>query len=212
MKVQLEKSFSLPGSADVAWRLLQDIEAVAGCMPGASITERVDDTHYKGAVAVRLGPANLAFRGQVEVLALESERRLLRMVGKGTDSSGASGASMDLTARIEPVDASSCQLVGTSQVTMSGKAATFGARMMTPVSEHVLGQFAANFAARVQAMQAEVASAPSTPADPAVDPDPPAKNPPPPPSLPPAAPLSGFALAWAVLRDWLRSLFGAGRA
>ena len=212
MKVQLEKSFVLPASAEVAWGLLQDIAAVAGCMPGASITERIDDRHYKGTVAVRLGPANLAFRGQVEVLALEPATRLLRLVGKGTDSSGSSGAAMDLSARIEPVDAASCQLLGTSEVTMSGKVAAFGARMMTPVAEHVLQQFVANFSTRVQALQAEAASAPPPTAGARSDPAsvPPAATPVAPAAS--AAPLSGFALAWAVVRDWLRALFRTGRA
>ena len=38
MKVQIEKSFPLAASADAAWTLLQDLEAVAECMPGARIT------------------------------------------------------------------------------------------------------------------------------------------------------------------------------
>ena len=63
MKVELEKSFPLPAPAEAAWALLQDVEAVAGCMPGARITERVDATHYKGTVTVRLGPSSMAFRG-----------------------------------------------------------------------------------------------------------------------------------------------------
>src|SRR3954454_4536596 len=56
MKVQLEKCFAIPASADTAWTLLQDIERVAGCMPGAKITERIDDRHYKGTVSVKFGP------------------------------------------------------------------------------------------------------------------------------------------------------------
>ena len=62
---------------------------------------------------------------------------------------------MDLTARVEAVDAASCNLVGTSEVSMSGKAAAFGGRMMDSVADQVLKQFAANFAAQVQAMQAQ---------------------------------------------------------
>ena len=65
MKVQLEKTFAIPASADTAWNLLQNIEGVAGCMPGASITERIDAQHYKGTVSVKFGPASMAFRGSV---------------------------------------------------------------------------------------------------------------------------------------------------
>jgi len=45
MKVKLEKTFALPASADAGWTLLRDIERAAGCMPGACITERTDDSH-----------------------------------------------------------------------------------------------------------------------------------------------------------------------
>ena len=147
----------------MAWALLQDIEQVAGCMPGARITERVDEKHYKGTVAVKFGPANMSFRGEVEVHQVDAATKTLRLVGKGTDTTGSSGASMDLTARIDAVDAANCTLVGHSEVSMSGKAATFGGRMAGAVADQVLKQFAGNFASQVQALQSQ-APAPMPPA------------------------------------------------
>ncbi|HEY6512921.1 MAG TPA: SRPBCC family protein [Burkholderiaceae bacterium] len=204
MKVQLEKSYPMPAAADVAWALLQDIEGVATCMPGAKITERIDATHYKGTVAVKLGPASLSFRGDIEVKGIDAAARSLHLFAKGTDSTGGSAASMDLTARVEAVDGASCNLVGVSEVSMSGKAATFGGRVAGPVADQVLGQFAGNFAAKVQAMQAQRAApagaaasaAPAVPAAPAVE----------------AQPLNGLALMWAVFKGWLASLFAAKKS
>jgi carbon monoxide dehydrogenase subunit G len=202
LKVSLERVFPMPAPAERAWRLLQDIERVAACMPGARITERIDERHYKGTVAVRFGPANLSFRGEVEVGAIEPESRTLRLLGKGTDSSGGSAASLDLTARIEAVDASSCNLTGRSEVSLSGRVAAFGARMADAVAEQVLRQFAANFSAALQAQ--------ATPAEPA-----PAaagqQVSAPPPAVPESA-LNGFALLRAIVRGWLRALFGWRRA
>ena len=160
MKVQLDKSYPMPASADTAWTLLQDIEGVASCMPGAKITERIDAQHYKGTVSIKLGPASLSFRGEIEVKGLDAAVRSLHLFAKGTDTTGGSAASMDLTARVETGDASSCNLVGSSEVSMSGKAATFGGRVMGPVADQVLGQFAANFATKVQAMQAASTTSP----------------------------------------------------
>jgi carbon monoxide dehydrogenase subunit G len=198
LKVSLERVFPMPAPAERAWRLLQDIERVAACMPGARITERIDERHYKGTVAVRFGPANLSFRGEVEVGAIEPESRTLRLLGKGTDSSGGSAASLDLTARIEAVDASSCNLTGRSEVSLSGRVAAFGARMADAVAEQVLRQFAANFSAALEAQ--------ATPAEPA-----PAaagqQVSAPPPAVPESA-LNGFALLRAIVRGWLRALFG----
>ena len=242
MKVRLEKTFPMPASAETGWTLLQDIPGVAGCMPGAKISEQVDATHYKGTVAVKFGPASLSFRGEVEVLALEAESKTLRLVGKGTDTTGSSAAGLDLTARVEAVDGSSCNLVGNSEVSMSGKAATFGGRMAGAVADQVLKQFAANFASKVQAMQAanRAEPPPPAPATPVSDTAPvaasvasPGTAPPPavaappsaptsaPPFAPPPAPpvmvtsppaeLDGLALAWGMLKDWLRGLFAAKR-
>ncbi len=211
MKVQLEKTFAMPGSAETAWAVLQDIDAVAACMPGAKITERLDEQHFKGTVSVKFGPASMAFRGDVEILSLDAAGKTLRLVGKGTDTTGSSGAAMDLTARVEAVDAGASRLVGISEVSMSGKAAAFGGRMMDSVADQVLKQFAANFAARVQALQAQ-APPPAGPGAGAGAPVAPvtAATPAPPPAAAPQ--LNAFALAWAILRDWLRSLFGAREA
>jgi len=207
MKVQLEKTFPLPASADTAWELLRNIEAVAGCMPGASITERVDARHYKGTVAVKFGPASMSFRGELQVIELEPVSRTLHLIGKGTDSTGSSGASMDLTARVEAVDAASSNLLGSSEVSMSGKAAAFGGRMMNAVADQVLKQFADNFAARAKALQAQATDAPKDP--PNADAGARATPTTPPPT---SIQLNGLALMWAVIKDWLRSLFMAKRA
>jgi carbon monoxide dehydrogenase subunit G len=234
MKVQLEKSYDMPGPASAAWTVLGDIERVAGCMPGARITERVDDKHYKGTVAVKFGPANMSFRGEVEVASYDAAAQTVRLVGKGTDTTGGSGASMDITARIEAVDGASSRLVGTSEVSMSGKAAAFGNRLAGSVAEQVLRQFAANFAAQVQAVVAQAPAEPETLEAPSsttgvgagADADaagsqtahttaaPAAPRPAPVPIAPPSAPapLNGLALAWAVLKDWLRSLFAPRKA
>ena len=165
MKVELEKTFPMPAAPEVAWAFLQDIEGVAGCMPGAKIIERIDPTHFKGTVAVRVGPASMAFKGDIEVLELDATQHMLHLLGKGSDTTGSSGASMDLVARIEPAAEGLSQLVGRSEVTMSGKAAAFGGRMMGSVADQILKQFAGNFAARVQVLAA-AGAANATPAVP----------------------------------------------
>ena len=197
MKVELSRTFPLPASADAAWAVLGDVAAVAACMPGAKITERVDDTHYKGTVSIKVGPASLSFRGEIEVKGVDASTRTLRLFAKGTDTTGGSAASMDLTARIEPSGANACNLAGDSEVSMSGKAAAFGSRLMGPVSDQVLSQFAANFAARLQAMPAQATPAQATPAQAQTAATP----------APEPKPLNAFALAWAVIKSWFRSMF-----
>lgn len=195
MKVKLEKTYPMPVPSAAVWRLLQDVEAVAACMPGAKITERVDETHYKGTVTSRVGPATLSFSGTIEVLEVDAANMQLRMIGKGADRSGSSGASMDLTARVEAGDEGKSNLVGNSEVAMTGKAATFGGRMIVPVAEQILKQFAGNFAKRVQDMAAETpadSGAQSGKQDTAAD----------------EPSLNALALLWGMIKDGVRKLFG----
>jgi carbon monoxide dehydrogenase subunit G len=215
VKVELEKTFPVAAAPELAWELLQDIEAVAGCMPGAKITERPGDARYKGTMTVKLGPATMSFRGDIEVRDVDAARRSLAIFAKGTDSTGSSGASMDLKARVEAADDGSARLVGVSAVSMSGKAASFGGRMMNSVAEQLMQQFAGNFSARAAALSA----ARTPPAPPTSGTGEGLASPEAmsatatasaaPPVMPPVqSELNALALAWAVFKDWLRGLFG----
>ena len=91
----------------------------------------------------------MSFKGEIEVQGLFAATRTLHLVGKGSDTSGTSGASMDLVARIDPGGTKgTSNLVGTSEVTMSGKAAAFGGRMMGSVADQILKLVAGEFLRR----------------------------------------------------------------
>lgn len=155
MQVKLEKQYPIAANIDAAWQVLRNVKLLASCMPGAEITEQLDDTHYKGHVKVKIGPASAAFGGEIEVLGFDETGKSVRLMGKGADKAG-STASMDLTASIRPGEsAGQCLLFGNSDVIVSGKFAQFGGRMMTSVSDTILGQFADNFSLKAGEIYAQ---------------------------------------------------------
>lgn len=198
MQVHFDKTFPMACSPAIGWEFLQDVEAVAACMPGAKLTEKVDDSHHRGTVTVRLGPATMSFRGEVEVRDIDQATRSLRLIGKGTDTTGSSGASMDLVARIDDAEGGLCALVGASDVSMSGKAAAFGGRMMDSVADQIMLQFADNFAAEVAALQAKRSG--TAAASEGAGPPPRDRE------------LNALRLAWAVIKAWIRGLFTRKKA
>lgn len=202
MQVTLDKTYPMPCSASTAWEFLQDIKGVAQCMPGASITERIDDKNYKGTVSVRVGPATMSFRGHIAVLDIDADTQTLHLSGKGTDTTGTSGASMDLVATVQSTG-DTCELIGRSTITMNGKAAAFGGRMMDTVSEHILKQFIANFSDRVQALQEARADGSPNASSASVENAPPTQK---------ASELNGLSLLWAVIADWFRRVFSRNSA
>ena len=199
MEVKLDKRYPLEVSVEQAWTVLSDVRATAACMPGAALTEQLDETHFKGTVKSKIGPAMMSFGGDIEVLQLNAAEKRLQMLGKGADKAGSS-ASMDLTATIEAGEtASTAVLVGSATVVVSGKLAQFGSRLLVPVSDAMLTQFANNFNSAAAAVPLAV----------------PAGEPVPPPA-PAAAPqpvkeLNALALMWTVFKGWLGGMFGGGK-
>jgi carbon monoxide dehydrogenase subunit G len=216
MEVKLDKRYPVDASVAQSWAVLSDIHATAACMPGAQITEQIDATHFKGTVKSRIGPASMSFNGDIELLGLDAGKRELRMLGKGADRGGSS-ASMELLATVEPGEsAGQSVLAGTATILVSGKLAQFGNRLLVPVSDAMLAQFADNFRAAAQAIGAaapaaadagdttiarmvQQGEAPGAVGDAAATPAAPA---------PVIKELNVFGLIWAVIRGWIAGLFG----
>jgi len=199
MEVKLEKRYALDVDAAQAWRMLRDVAAVAGCMPGAAITEQLDATHYKGSVKVKVGPANAAFAGDIEVRALDETRRTLQLLGKGVDRGGSS-ASMELTATVEGgATPGTSALVGVAVVIVNGKFAQFGARLMGQVSDMLLAQFAENFRAAAAALPAAPGAPAATPGGAGAPPGAPAAR---------APEINALAILWNLIKGWFASLLG----
>jgi uncharacterized protein len=223
MEVKLDKRYPVAAPVAQAWLVLSDIRATAACMPGAQITEQVDATHFKGTVKAKVGPAVMQFAGDIELQGLDAATRTLKMLGKGADRGGSSAA-MQLSATLEPGDDEShCVLAGTATVTVSGKLAQFGSRLLVPVSDAMLAQFADNF--RAAALAAAPPGAPQQPEVSYLDestttlmiqgaqaPGPRLARPQdrrqwPPPAAP-AKELNALALMWAVVKGWFAGLLG----
>lgn len=158
MEVRLDKRFELDCPAEAAWAVLSDVRAVGGCMPGAQVTTQIDERRYAGTVRTRIGPASMQFAGEIEVLSRDDSRRALGLRGKGADRGG-SAASMTLEAAIEDGAAPGTSvLAGQARVDVSGKLAQFGNRLLVPVADAMLEQFAEQFKAAAAARAAAEAS------------------------------------------------------
>ncbi len=206
MEVKIDRRFDLPITVTQAWELLRDVRATAACMPGAQITEQLDERRYQGLVSTRIGPATMRFTGELEVLEVDTATRTLRMQGKGGDTNG-SAATMVLQACIAPgASPTTAVLVGQTTVQVSGKLAQFGSRFMQPVTESMLGSFVTRFSERaaalpVDAASGEAAASSATPGSSGATTAP----------APEPESLNLLALAAAVIRQWWAGLWRARR-
>ena len=211
--MEFDNSFEVPLPVGDAWALLMDIQRIAPCMPGAALTDVVDEHTYKGRLGVRLGPVALTFAGTVKFEEIDDANRRARVTAQGSDSKGRGAANAAASFRLEPIGGGTKVLVHTD-LTLSGAVAQYGrgVGIIQLTAAQIITQFANNLKAQLATEGAQTAapaqagahptSAPSAP------PTSPQSAPPPRPAAPAAEPISGFALMTSVLWRLLRRLFG----
>ena len=186
--MKLENAFEVALPPPEAWGLLLDIERIAPCLPGASITEIVDENNYKGQVALRLGPVALSFVGKVTFVEIHGEGRRARVKAQGTDNKGRGGANADVEFRVVEAGDGSKVMIET-ELNLFGSIAQYGrgVSIIEDTAQQLIGEFADNLAGHLSQSTAS-----SGPGD----------------GAPQAKPISGFRLMFRVLWNALARLFG----
>ena len=91
--MKLENTFTVPVPRAQAWKVLLDVERIAPCMPGATLTSREGDA-FTGTVKVKVGPINLTYGGQAQFVQQQRQ------------AGGIQGLVHAATPRLESINAS----------------------------------------------------------------------------------------------------------
>lgn len=149
MKTQLEKSFEVPQGSDLVWEHLIDPNKVMDCVPGVSIDEKVGENHYKGKVGMKFGPIGAKYDADIFYDLIDAANRKIILTGKGVDVKGQGSADMTMTMNITDKEDGGAKLDAIMDVTINGKIAQFGARLITTVSNQLFNQFVSNFSKKL---------------------------------------------------------------
>jgi carbon monoxide dehydrogenase subunit G len=163
MAVRIEKTFQVQEPIDKVWALLSDPRNVAGCVPGAQITEAVDHRTFKGSVSVKVGPSVTNYKGEVRFERLDAAAHEMELVGKGQDVKGRGSASMKMTGRLRSLPDGGTEVATVAEVNVIGILAQFGGRVINDVSDIMFGEFTKRF--QQQLHQSAEPAAPPVPAE-----------------------------------------------
>src|SRR5215471_21269970 len=161
--MRLEQGFEVPVPVSAAWDVLLDLERVAPCMPGATLTG-FNGTDFTGLVKVKLGPVSLSYKGNGRFVERDEAGRRVAFIASGQDSRGAGGASARVTAVLHENNGGNTTTVKVvADLDIAGRAAQFGRGMIADVSGKLVKQFAECLARTIAAAPegAAAASAPS---------------------------------------------------
>lgn len=149
MQVTLKNEFTIAQPIEKVWAFLSDPHQVAPCLPGAELTEQVDEKTFRGGVKMKLGPFTTQFKGEVVIELLDPASHEIRMVGKGKDAKGTGSASMTISGKLNAMPDGGTQMQSQSDLVISGKLASFGSRMIEDVSKSMFNKFTESFSARI---------------------------------------------------------------
>ena len=154
--MELEHRFEVPVGIDRAWTSLLDMEQVAACFPGATLTS-ADGQEYTGSVKVKLGPIQLTYKGSARIVQADEEAHRATIEANGSATRSASTASMTVNATATALDAERTAVAMKTDLTITGRPAQFGRGVMVEVGNKILGQFADCLAGRLSAPAEPVA-------------------------------------------------------
>ena len=110
-------------------------------LPGARITETVDETHWKSRMRVKLGPISLSFLTDVSrEEADEAERRVL-LATKAREERGRGAASATVESSLAPME-DGTKVTIVTDLALTGMAAQFGRGLVQDVTAQLLEKFA----------------------------------------------------------------------
>lgn len=159
--MELTNEFTVPVPVERAWEVLNDVELIAPCLPGAQLQE-IEGDEYRGVVKVKVGPITAEYKGAATFKEQDVENRRIVLEASGRDTRGQGSASAVITATMTETGGST-HVVVESDVTIKGKVAQFGRGMIAEVSAKLLTQFVECLEGKLEGDAPAAATAP--PAD-----------------------------------------------
>lgn len=139
--MQLENSFQVGAPPERVFAYLLEVNKVAGCVPGAELSEVVDPTTFKGKVKIKVGPITVAYNGTARISDRNDADRSATITAEGRETTGAGSARATAQMRVEASDGGSVVKI-TTEYHVAGRVAQFGRGVMEDVSKRMVKEMA----------------------------------------------------------------------
>ena len=149
MTTSINKVFIVEHPVAEVWSNLTDPAKIVTCVPGASLTEQVDENNYKGKVQLKFGPVKAGYDGLITFVERDAAAKKMSLKGIGVDEKGKGNAEMVMNGTLSEKEANTTEVNVTMDISVTGMMAQFGSRLINDVSNNVFDQFVKNFKAQL---------------------------------------------------------------
>jgi len=159
MAIRIEERFAVAAPVGPVWDYLVDPRRVVGCLPGAELSEVVDERTFLGVVKVKVGTVTVVYRGRVRIAEIDAVGHRVKMTGEGRESAGAGSARMTMESHVAAVPGGGAEVVVRADLDVVGRIVQLGRGMIEQVSHQLFAQFAACVKATLEAEAAGTGAA-----------------------------------------------------
>lgn len=163
----IENEFTVRAGIDTVWRELLDMEGVASCLPGATITATDRENVYDGSMRLKIGPMRVEYRGTATLSEVDDEHHTAVISLHAREAKGQGSAMATIRNRLEPIDgeeagasgaegAGGTRVIAQTDLQITGPQAQFGRGVIEDVGKRVLGEFSQRLEQRISGRQAGV--------------------------------------------------------
>jgi len=142
MGIVIENDFDVAATPDDTYALMTDVERVAPCIPGATITGQREDGAYDALVTMKMGPMSLTYKGVIEIVEQDDAAKTAVMRAKATEAKGQGTAQATLTMNISDAGDGKTNVKVGSDILVTGRVAQMGRGIMTDVAGKMIGEMA----------------------------------------------------------------------
>jgi carbon monoxide dehydrogenase subunit G len=170
--MEITKSFVVKAPAAAVWEFLTDPYRVGRCLPGAAITDKVDDQTYTGTITIKVGPVTASYRGKMRFERLDPAAMEADIAASGQETKGKGGADMRMKSRVVAKGPDETEVTVVSDVNVMGVLAQFGRGMIQDVSDQLFQKFTDGMRRELETPAVVAPPAVETPAVEVVDQEP----------------------------------------
>jgi carbon monoxide dehydrogenase subunit G len=127
--MKIEGKFTMKAPIQKVWDFLLAPGTLASCIPGAEKMEAIDDKTWEGVVKQKVGPITIKLAFTQTLTDLDPPRHV-KAVGRGSAAGGAGTFSQETIVDIKEIGGGEVEVAYSSNVSLVGRLATFGERIM----------------------------------------------------------------------------------
>ena len=146
----IEGKFTMKAPIQQVWEFLLEPGTLASCIPGAEKMEPVDDKTWEGIVKQKVGPIGVKLNFTQTLTEVDPPKHI-KAVGRGSAVGGAGTFTQETIVDLKEVGKDEVEVAYRSNVSMVGRLATFGERIMRAKVNKVGKEFTDNLQAKMEA-------------------------------------------------------------